>query len=201
MGFRVGSRQAGWVNSYALPSDDSQPTGFDYDMTAPIYHPPAADNPADGVRPPVTERGQALGQAGRDYGYLTASFFISLISFIVVLPIFVFGIATAFTVGGLLILVGSLVVAGGFAQFQRTLAASIGFRLPRPYPVAGKGFRGKLRPMTHAQSWRELLHVLVSFTITLITFPLATSWLAGGLGGVTCGPRSRHALVTPSSGS
>ena len=44
--------------------------------------------------------------------------------------------------------------------------------------------RGKLRRLGHAQSWRDLLYVLVNFVLATFTFSVAVSWVAGGLGGV-----------------
>src|SRR4029453_14204043 len=43
----------------------------------------------------------------------------------------------------------------------------------------------KLRRLTHAQSWRDLLHVLINFILSIISFSLAVTWVVGGLGGVT----------------
>jgi hypothetical protein len=44
---------------------------------------------------------------------------------------------------------------------------------------------GKLRRLANAQSWRDLLHVLVSFVLSTITFSIAVTWAVGGPGGVT----------------
>ena len=48
-----------------------------------------------------------------------------------------------------------------------------------PYPLSGgrTRFRGKLRRLAYAQSWRDLLHVLVNFILSTITFSLALTWV------------------------
>jgi signal transduction histidine kinase len=66
------------------------------------------------------------------------------------------------------------------------LLSYVGIALrPTHYPVAGPGFRGKLRRLAYPQSWRDLLHVLINFILSVITFSLAMTWVFGGLGGVT----------------
>ena len=48
---------------------------------------------------------------------------------------------------------------------------------PTVYPAAGPGIRGKLRRLGHAQSWRDLLHVLVAFMLSTVTFSIAVTWV------------------------
>jgi cobalamin synthase len=85
---------------------------------------------------------------------------------------------------GLFILVGCLVVAGWSSRMTMALLAHRNHARTR-YPAAGPGFGGKLRRLTYPQSWRDLLHVLVNFILSTITFSLALTWVFGGLGGVT----------------
>jgi signal transduction histidine kinase len=87
---------------------------------------------------------------------------------------------------GLFILVACLIVAGWASRMTMALLNYAGIALPRThYPAAGSGFRGKLRRLAYAQSWRDLLHVLVNFILSIVTFTLALTWVFGGLGGVT----------------
>ena len=68
----------------------------------------------------------------------------------------------------------------------RALLDAAGHALPPThYPVGGPGLGGRLRRLTCVQAWRDLLHVLVSFPVSVLTFSVAVSWVAGGLGGVT----------------
>lgn len=138
------------------------------------------------IEAPEVRRRSLVAQTGRSFGYIVGTFFVSLFGFIVTLPIFVLGLATFWTVIGLFVLVGALMVAGGFARFHRILLAGAGVHLVSPtYPRGGKGFRARIRRLGHGQSWRDLLHVLITFVISLITFPLAVAWIAGMLGGLT----------------
>ena len=125
-------------------------------------------------------------RTGHDFGFVVGTFFVSLFGFLICLPIFVVGVGLSWAVVGLFILVGALIVAGGFARFQRDLLAIAGFDLHAPiYPVGTKGLRGRLRRLGHAQSWRDLLHVLINFVLSLATMPLAVAWVAAGPGGLT----------------
>ncbi|GAA2096041.1 sensor histidine kinase [Microlunatus panaciterrae] len=128
----------------------------------------------------------SLARSGRNFGYLVGSFILSLFGFLITAPVFLLGVATFWTVIGLFVLLGALIVAGGFARFQRSLLASAGVHLISPiYPHGGTGLRSRLRRLGHAQSWRDLLHILITFLISLVTFPMAMIWVAGGVGGVT----------------
>ena len=122
----------------------------------------------------------------RDFGIVVGTFFISLFGFLICLPIFAVGVALSWAVVGLFILVGALIVAGGFARYHRSLLVMAGYRLSRPlYPLSRRGLRGRLNRLGHAQSWRDLLHVLITFVLSLLTFPLAVAWMAAGPGGLT----------------
>ena len=125
-------------------------------------------------------------RTARDFGYVVGAFSISLFGFLISLPIFAVGVGLSWAVVGLFILVGALSVAGGFARFHRSLLAVAGYSLSHPiYPVGRRGLRGRLRRLGHAQSWRDLLHVLISLVLSLATLPLAVGWVATGAGGVT----------------
>ena len=69
---------------------------------------------------------------------------------------------------------------------NRLLLGRAGVALPPTrYPSTGPGLRGLLRRLVHVQSWRDLLHVLVSFPVAIFSFSVALSWTAGALGGLT----------------
>jgi signal transduction histidine kinase len=122
----------------------------------------------------------------RDFGIVVGTFFISLFGFLICLPMFVVGVALSWAVVGLFILVGALIVAGGFALYHRSLLVMAGYQLDLlPYPASPPGIRGRLTRLGHAQSWRDLLHVLITFVLSLLTFPLAVAWMAAGPGGLT----------------
>ena len=123
---------------------------------------------------------------GRNFAAIMGMFALSLAAFIACITLFSVGVSLLVLVVGLFILVGCLVVAGWASRMTMALLDYAGITLPRThYPAAGPGFRGKLRRLAYPQAWRDLLHVLVNFILSIITFSLAMTWVFGGLGGVT----------------
>jgi len=113
-------------------------------------------------------------------------FAVSLAAFVVCTTLFSLGVGLLVLVVGLFILVACLIVAGWSSRMTMALLGYAGITLPPTrYPAAGPGFRGKLRRLAYPQSWRDLLHVLVNFILSTISFSLALTWVFGGLGGVT----------------
>jgi signal transduction histidine kinase len=123
---------------------------------------------------------------GRNLAVIIGMFALSLAAFVACTTLFSLGVGLLVLVVGLFILVGCFVVAGWSSRMTMALLGYAGIMLPRTrYPKARPGFRGKLRRLAYAQSWRDLLHVLVNFILSVITFSLALTWVFGGLGGVT----------------
>jgi signal transduction histidine kinase len=124
--------------------------------------------------------------AGRNLAVIIGMFAVSLAAFIACTTLFSLGVGLLVLVVGLFILVGCLIVAGWSSRMTMALLDYAGITLPLTrYPVAGPGFGGKLRRLAYPQSWRDLLHVLVNFILSTMTFSLALTWVVGGLGGVT----------------
>ena len=127
----------------------------------------------------------ALRNVGRDLAVLVGLFVVCLTAFVVCVTLVSAGLGLAVLVGGLFLLLAGLVVAGWAARMSRLLLGYAGADLPPThYPAPGPG-RGRLRRLGHAQSWRDLLYVLVAFPLTVFSFSVAVSWVAGGLGGIT----------------
>ena len=123
---------------------------------------------------------------GRNLAVIIGMFALSLAAFVVCTTLFSLGLGLLVVVVGLFILVGCLIVAGWSSRMTMALLSYAGIQLPPTrYPGPGPGFRGKLRRLTYVQSWRDLLHVLVNFILSTVTFSLALAWTVGGLGGVT----------------
>ena len=123
---------------------------------------------------------------GRNLAVIIGMFAVALAAFIACTTLFSLGVGLLVLVVGLFILVACLVVAGWSSRMTMALLGYAGITLPRTrYPAAGPGFGGKLRRLANAQSWRDLLHVLINFILSTITFSLAVTWVVGGLGGVT----------------
>lgn len=167
----------------AMTSTDSLPTppGTEVLDLYDALPPPAAPAPTR-QDDPVTS---LLNEVARDTAVLVGTFVVSLAAFVVCTTLFSAGLGLAVLVVGLFLLLVTLLVAGWAARMHRALLAAAGHELPATrYPAAGPGF-GRLRRLTSVQAWRDLLHVLVSFPVSIVTFSLAVSWVAGGLGGVT----------------
>jgi signal transduction histidine kinase len=146
--------------------------------------PATAISEAWGVR-----RGVAIGQMVRrtvgDLGFLVSTFFVALPAFIVCIVLFAVGVGTIPIIVGFLLLTVSLATAGSFSQIHRNLLSGRGFEIARPvYPARTKGLRSRFRRITHTQSWRELLHVLLIFVVATATFPVALVWCVAGPGGL-----------------
>jgi signal transduction histidine kinase len=132
---------------------------------------------------PVTSM---IKTTGRSLAVIIGMFALSLAAFVVCTTLFSLGLGLLVVVVGLFILIGCLVVAGWSSRMTMALLSYAGILLPATrYPGPGPGFRGKLRRLSYVQSWRDLLHVLVNFILSTVTFSLAVAWTAGGLGGVT----------------
>lgn len=139
--------------------------------------------PAETEDDPLTSM---IKNTGRNFAAIMGMFAVSLAAFIACTALFSLGLGLLVVVVGLFILVGCLIVAGWSSRMTMALLSYVGITLrPTHYPVAGPGFRGKLRRLAYPQSWRDLLHVLVNFILSVITFSLAMTWVFGGLGGVT----------------
>src|SRR4249919_3759912 len=141
--------------------------------------PERVDAPHDTAHPteddPVTSM---IKGTGRNLAVIMGMFALSLAAFVACATLFSLGVALLVVVVGLFILVACLVVAGWSSRMTMALLGYAGITLPRTrYPAAGPGFRGKLRRLANAQSWRDLLHVLINFILSVITFSLALAWV------------------------
>ena len=145
--------------------------------------PTAPPAPARTEDDPVTTM---IKGAGRNLAAIIGLFAVYLPAFIVCTTLFSLGVGLAILGVGLVILVGCLMVAGWAARMSRSLLAYAGVDLPPTrYPASGPGVRGRLRRLGHAQSWRDLLHVLVNFVLATFSFSVAVSWVVAGPGGLT----------------
>ncbi len=132
---------------------------------------------------PVTT---TIQRVGRNFGAICAMFPISLAAFVVCTTLFSVGVGLAVVLVGLFILVACVLVAGWHARTTRNVLDWAGVSLPpASYPPPGVGFGGLTRRLRVGQSWRDLVHVLVSFVLSTASFSIAVTWLASGPGGLT----------------
>ncbi|MEU4830988.1 sensor domain-containing protein [Streptosporangium sp. NPDC023615] len=131
-----------------------------------------------------------LRRIGTDTRYLVVGFPLSIIWFVLMVAGFVAGAATSVVFVGLPVLAGTLLVARGFADVERrwlpeVLGRPVARPRYRPSPAAAGWFRRMVNPFTNGQSWLDLLHGIVAFPISIVTFVLTVTWWAGTIVGLT----------------
>ncbi|HEY9294049.1 MAG TPA: sensor domain-containing protein [Microlunatus sp.] len=152
--------------------------------------PGSASAPDDQTEPPLSRRsvGELVRRTCQDFGFLVASFFISLFGFIVCIPLFAVGLGTTPIIVGFAVLTLCLSIAGGLARYHRRLLGVLGYEITQTiYPTKTKGLRSRFRRLGHAQSWREFLHVVIIFIVATVCFPIAVTWFVAGPGGLLYG--------------
>lgn len=137
----------------------------------------------------VVRKGVAIGQLARrtlgDLRFLVTTFLVALPAFVLCTVLFAAGAATTPIIAGLFLLTICLQSAGSFSRVHRTLLAGRGIEIAQTvYPAPTNRLRSRFRRLTHPQSWRELLHVLLVFIISTATFPIAIAWCAAGPAGI-----------------
>ena len=125
-----------------------------------------------------------------DSAYALSSLFIALPAFIVVITDLALGLGLIVLIGGLLLLWVSVMVARGFARFERIRlrgllgkpAETPAYLCPRPED----GFwRKALLPLRDAQSWLDVVWCIVGLVTGTVAFTLALTWWAVAGGGLT----------------
>ena len=99
----------------------------------------------------------------------------------ILLPLFLAGVP---------VLVGTAYLARGLAEAERSRLVPV-LRRPRvgvyyrPATPGAPAIRRLLTPFTEVQYWLDVLHALVRFPVSVVTFLLVLSWWAIALGGLT----------------
>jgi signal transduction histidine kinase len=123
----------------------------------------------------------------RGFGYLAADLPICVLAFSLGIAGFSAGVGTVVVWVGLPILVLTLLGMRMFADIERRFTGwATGTPLPQHHyraPTGRTGLTRMLTPLRDAQSWRDLIHAVVSFPIRVAAFSLAVTWVIGGLGG------------------
>jgi signal transduction histidine kinase len=131
-----------------------------------------------------------LRRLGQDTLYILIGFPLGLITLVLCMVGFFFGLGTAIIWIGLPVLVATIMMARGFATVERArLAPVLGRRLAHPLykrPAESSGIaRRVLTPLADGQSWLDLLHGMFRFIPSTIAFVFTVVWWAGALGGLT----------------
>lgn len=127
------------------------------------------------------------GRLARRLGYLIVGLPLCIVAFALAVAGFAAGVGTLVVWVGLPILVGTLLVMRGFANLERRSAEWVsGRRLPPHHyrTPKGRGIGYLFSRLADAQSWRDLLHAIVAFPVTLAAFIIGITWTVGGLGGL-----------------
>src|SRR4051794_33701932 len=123
-------------------------------------------------------------------GYALSAFFLALPAFVVVVTDLALGIGLAVLVGGVLLLWVAVMVARGFARFERLrLRGMLGkpaetpaYLCPRP---EDSFWRKALLPLRDAQSWLDVVWCLVGLVTGTVAFALTLAWWAAAAGGLS----------------
>lgn len=125
-----------------------------------------------------------------DTRYTTVGFPTAVIGFILLVVGLSAGLGTVVVWIGVPILVGTLMVARGFADAERGWLSEVLARpavRPRykPAPQGAGRFRRLINPMTSGQSWLDLLHGILVFPIAIASFVITVVFWAVPLMGLT----------------
>jgi len=123
-------------------------------------------------------------------GYALSAFFLAVPAFVVVVTDLALGIGLTVLVGGVLLLWVAVMVARGFARFERIrLRGMLGKPAQTPAylcPRPEDGFwRKALLPLRDAQSWLDVVWCVVGLVTGTIAFCLTLAWWAAAAGGLT----------------
>ncbi|MFI7602623.1 sensor histidine kinase [Actinoplanes sp. NPDC049681] len=129
-------------------------------------------------------------QIGLDTQFILLGFPLGIITIVLCVTGFALGVGTAVIWVGVPVLLGTLMLARGFATVERArIGPVLGRRLPHPYykrARAGASFGKRvLIPLSDGQAWLDLLHGVFRFIPSTIAFCFAVTWWAGTLGGLT----------------
>ncbi|MET4059490.1 signal transduction histidine kinase [Arthrobacter sp. UYP6] len=128
------------------------------------------------------------GDTWRAFGYHWISLFLTPLGFTYAVTAVSLGASLALTWAGLVIPAAMIVGARGWGSLNRNLTRHLlGTNLPVPVRFTPRrGFVGFLRSgLTDGAGWRAIVHMGLSFVVSMAAFSLSISFLATGLGGVT----------------
>src|SRR5690349_7596382 len=131
-----------------------------------------------------------LRRLGQDTLYILVGFPLGLVTLVLCMVGFFFGVGAAIIWVGVPALVGTIMMARGFATLERArMVPILGRRLPHPAykraapdaSIAGRA----LTPLSDGQSWLDLVHGMFRFIPSTISFAFAIVWWVGALAGLT----------------
>ena len=123
-------------------------------------------------------------------GYNLSAFVLALVGFVVVLTDLALGLSLSVLIGGVLLIPVGVMVARGFARFERIrMRGMLGREAATPRYLcapSGSGFwRRMLTPLKDPQSWLDVVWSLVGLVTGTFAFAVALVWWAATLTGLT----------------
>jgi signal transduction histidine kinase len=126
-------------------------------------------------------------QTGVDSVYLLTGFPLALISFVVLITGLSTGLGMLVTLVGVPIITVTLFVARGFAELERWRVAKV-LDLPPTRGTYRRQYGGFWRkvfiPIADGQSWLDLLHGLIVFPVSTVTWSIMVTWWSGAVTGI-----------------
>ncbi|MDR3070652.1 MAG: sensor domain-containing protein [Propionibacteriaceae bacterium] len=131
---------------------------------------------------------RALGRGVlRDTAYLLPGLLIDTVKFSLLLTLFCVGVGTVIIWVGIPILVFTLLLGHQFANFELLRLRPLGIE-PKKLSARFGGatvVKRKLGILRSGRHWRELLHGIFIFPVTVVTWSISISWWAVVLAGAT----------------
>jgi len=142
----------------------------------------------DERREPTRPRG--VRRVLYDSAYAFTSFLIAIPALVIVVTDLALGVGLSVLVGGVLLLWVGVMVARGFARFERIrLRGMLGKPAPTPAYLCPRPedsfWRKAFLPLRDAQSWLDVLWCVVGLVTGTIAFSLAVAWWAAAAGGLS----------------
>jgi signal transduction histidine kinase len=139
------------------------------------------------VRRGTSPAARMVRQAAADTGYLLVGFPLAVISFVVIVTGISVGVSMFFILG-LPLLVATLYAARGFAELERVrirpvLHAPVARPRYRQAPAGASTMRRLIAPVIDGQYWLDLLHGLIVFAISTVTFTVMVVWWSFAVSG------------------
>ena len=126
---------------------------------------------------PVAESGR-LDRFRRDSTYLLAGLPVAIVAFTFVVIATSLAASLLVLAVGLPLLVIALQGASGFARVERVRLRALGMPLPEPVRVDARtgGWRGWMDAVRDRRAWLDVLHAVVAFPVTVVTWSMAVTW-------------------------
>lgn len=127
------------------------------------------------------------GETARSAGYLAVGFLTGILGLITFILVVTFGATFSALIVGVPVLLAALAVSRGMAEVERRRAAILlGTPVPMPYPLVSGTLLQRIRQWLAAPStWRDLLHHLFVFPVTLTAAAVSLAFWAASLGSMT----------------